>query len=53
MPEIDELKEAKLVERRKNAELGGILAEEINGANTVGIEGVVDVAGEIVADRGG
>ena len=29
----------------------GVLAEELDGANTVGIEGVVDVAGEIVADR--
>ena len=40
-------------ERWKRADGGSEGAEELDGAEAVGIEGVVDVVGEIGADGGG
>ena len=34
----------------ENVDFGGVLAEEFDGADAVGVEEVVDVVGEVVAD---
>jgi len=36
----------------QNACFRGVLAEEFDGANAVGVENVVDVIGEVVTDGG-
>ncbi len=47
------MKEVKMGEWGKNIDLGGVAAEELDSADAVGVEAVVDVAGEVVAnDRG-
>ena len=40
-------------QRGKHLDFGRILAEEFDGADAVGVEDVVDVVGEVVADGGG
>ena len=44
------LEKAEGVERGKSVDLGGVPAEEFDGGDAVLVEGVVDVAGEVVAD---
>ena len=39
--------------RGKNVGFGGVLAEELDGADAVGVQDVVDVMGEVMADGGG
>jgi hypothetical protein len=51
--QIDGLKEAKMRQRREDAGLGGVLTEELDGADAIGVENVVDVGGKVVADSGG
>ena len=50
MLQIDGLKKAEVREWGEDIEFGGVLAEEFDGADTVGVEDVVDVMREIVAD---
>ena len=45
-----QLEEAEGGERGQEAGFGGVAAEELDGGDAVGREGVVDVAGEVVAD---
>ena len=45
-----DVEEVEFRERWKRADGGGEGAEELDGAEAVGVEGVVDVAGEIGAD---
>ena len=47
------LEETKAGERGENAGFSGVLAEELDGADAVCVEDIVDVVGEIVADGGG
>jgi len=47
------LKEAESGERGEDIDFGGVLAEEMDGADAVFVEGVVDVLGEVVVDGGG
>ena len=42
-----------MVKRSENVSFGGVSAEEFDGADAVGVEGVVDVVGEVAADDGG
>ena len=51
--QINDLEEVKLREGGEHVDLGRILAEEFDGSNTVSIEDVMDVIGEIVTDGGG
>ena len=37
----------------ENIDFGGVLPEEFDGADAVGVEAVVDVVGEVVADGRG
>ena len=53
MLQIDELEEAEVGEWREDVGFGGVLAEELDGAEAVGVEDVVNIRGEIVADSGG
>jgi len=53
MSQIDELEKAEMGKRRKDAGFGGVLTEELDGANAVGVKDVVDVMGEVVTDGGG
>lgn len=48
--DFESLKKAKIWERCEDADLGGVLAEELDGADAIGVESVVDVVGEVVAD---
>ena len=50
---IDDLVEAKVWKRGEDICFGGVLAEDFDGADAVGVENVVDVSGEVVADSGG
>ncbi len=51
---IDELlQKAKGGERREKVDLGGVLAKELDGADAVFGEVVVDVAGEVMVDGSG
>ena len=40
-------------EGREGADFGGVLAEAFDGTDAIGVEDVVNIRGEIVADRGG
>ena len=51
--QIVDLEEAEAGKRREDVDFGGVLAEEFDGSDAVGVEVVVDVAGEVVADGGG
>jgi len=52
--QIDELEEAEVREWRENIDFDSVLAEELDGADAVGVEEVMDVACEVVAyGRGG
>ena len=50
--QIDNLEEAKVGKGRKDIDFGGELAEEFDGADAVGVEDVVDVIGEVMANGG-
>src|SRR5258705_12546901 len=47
------LQEAEVGERREDVDFGGVLSEAFDGADAVGVEDVVNIRGEVVADGGG
>lgn len=47
------LEETRSGKRWECSNLGGVLAEELDGTETIVVERVVDVGGEVVADGGG
>jgi len=49
----ERLEEAKVGKRGENTGFGGVLAKKIDGADAVGVEDIVNVVGEVVADCGG
>ena len=51
--QIDDLEEAEVGERGEDIDFGGVLAEELDGADAVGVEDVMDVMGEIVPNGRG
>jgi len=46
------LQESEVREWREDVDFGGVLAEAFDGADAVGVKDVVNIRGEIVADRG-
>jgi hypothetical protein len=47
------LEEAEGGERGEDGDFGCVLTEELDRADAVFVEGVVDVAGEVIVDGGG
>ena len=48
-----DLEEAEARERREDVDFGGVLAETFDSADAVGVEDVVNIRREVVADGGG
>jgi hypothetical protein len=50
--QINDLEEAKMRQGGEDIDFGGVLAEDLDGANAVSVEDVMDVIGEIATDCG-
>src|SRR5258705_4038144 len=50
---IDDLEEAKAGQWGEDIDFGGVLPEQLDGADAVGIEDVMNIRGEVMADGGG
>src|ERR1700761_6771730 len=50
---IDDLEEAKAGQRGEDIDFGGILPEQLDRADAIGVEDVMNIRGEVMADGGG